>query len=215
MRDARAAAARPRLALSVSSKGCFGCRRGTGRAQRVVLKNTSGWIRTCPRASSQGRGVTPHGPGSGALSCWTEFCYVRVSAIERSYVGASVRTRTERGRAVRASERGATTLSLLVLRGNPSFGLYERLGYVAKKQSSLKECLDCCCFSLFFGSKGYDMMYKQLAPPEESRDPSAAPATFGPFGRLEFALDPEAFAESSERGKSHARGRDDDDATAS
>ena len=67
-----------------------------------------------------------------------------------------------------ARERGATTLSLLVLRGNPSFGLYERLGYVAKKQSSLKECLDCCCFSLFFGSKGYDMMYKQLAPPEES-----------------------------------------------
>ena len=61
-----------------------------------------------------------------------------------------------------ARERGATTLSLLVLRGNPSFGLYERLGYVAKKQSSLKECLDCCCFSLFFGSKGYDMMYKQL-----------------------------------------------------
>ena len=54
-----------------------------------------------------------------------------------------------------------------------------------------------------------------LAPPEETRDPSAAPATFGPFGRLEFALDPEAFAESSERGKSHARGRDDDDATAS
>ena len=31
--------------------------------------------------------VTPHGPGSGALSCWTEFCYVRVSAVERSYVG--------------------------------------------------------------------------------------------------------------------------------
>ena len=67
-----------------------------------------------------------------------------------------------------ARERGVTTLSLLVLRGNPSFGLYERLGYVAKKQSSLKECLDCCCFSLFFGSKGYDMMYKQLAPAEES-----------------------------------------------
>ena len=67
-----------------------------------------------------------------------------------------------------ARERGATTLSLLVLRGNPSFGLYERLGFVAKKQSSLKECLDCCCFSLFFGSKGYDMMYKQLAPAEES-----------------------------------------------
>ena len=61
-----------------------------------------------------------------------------------------------------ARSRGATTLSLLVLRGNPSFGLYERLGYVAKKQSSLKECLDCCCFSVFFGSKGYDMMYKQL-----------------------------------------------------
>ena len=67
-----------------------------------------------------------------------------------------------------ARERGATTLSLLVLRGNPSFGLYERLGFVAKKQSWCKECLDCCCFSLFFGSKGYDMMYKQLAPPEES-----------------------------------------------
>ena len=61
-----------------------------------------------------------------------------------------------------ARERGATTLSLLVLRGNPSFGLYERLGYVAPKQSWCKECLDCCCFSLFFGSKGYDMMYKQL-----------------------------------------------------
>ena len=67
-----------------------------------------------------------------------------------------------------ARERGATTLSLLVLRGNPSFGLYERLGFVAKKQSWCKECLDCCCFSLFFGSKGYDMMYKQLAPAEES-----------------------------------------------
>ena len=67
-----------------------------------------------------------------------------------------------------ARERGATTLSLLVLRGNPSFGLYERLDYVAKKQGWCKECLDCCCFSLFFGSKGYDMMYKQLAPAEES-----------------------------------------------
>ena len=104
--DALAAAARPRLALSVSSKGCFGCRRGTGRAQRVVFKNTSGWIRTSPRASSQGRSVTPHGPGSGALSCWTEFCYVRVSAIERSYVGAfSPRGPNAGARAVRAGER--------------------------------------------------------------------------------------------------------------
>ena len=68
----------------------------------------------------------------------------------------------------RFAEALVLTLSLLVLGGNPSFGLYERLGYVAKKQSSLKECLDCCCFSLFFGSKGYDMMYKQLAPAEES-----------------------------------------------
>ena len=61
---------------------------GRWQSTRVVLKNTSGWIRTCPRASSQGRSVTPHGPGSGALSCWTEICYVRVSASERSYVGA-------------------------------------------------------------------------------------------------------------------------------
>lgn len=39
-----------------------------------------------------------------------------------------------------------------------------------------------------------------LAP---SCDPAAAAATtFGPFGRLEFALDPEAFAESSGAGKS-------------
>ena len=37
-----------------------------------------------------------------------------------------------------------------------------------------------------------------LAPPEKSPDPAAtATTTFGPFGRLEFALDPEAFAESS------------------
>ena len=67
-----------------------------------------------------------------------------------------------------ARERGATTLSLLVLRGNPSFGLYERLGFVAPQKCWAKECLDCCCFSFFFGSKGYDMMYKQLAPAEES-----------------------------------------------
>ena len=67
-----------------------------------------------------------------------------------------------------ARERGATTLSLLVLRGNPSFGLYERLGFVAPQKCWAKECLDCCCFSVFFGSKGYDMMYKQLAPAEES-----------------------------------------------
>lgn len=43
-----------------------------------------------------------------------------------------------------------------------------------------------------------------LAPPEKSSDPAAAATTttFGPFGRLEFALDPEAFAESSEGGNS-------------
>ena len=50
--------------------------------------------------------VTPHGPGSGALSCWTEFCYVRVSASERSYVGAFSPSGPNAGaRAVRAGER--------------------------------------------------------------------------------------------------------------
>ena len=49
--------------------------------------------------------VTPHGPGSGALSCWTEFCYVRVSASERSYVGAfSPRGPNAGGQYERASE---------------------------------------------------------------------------------------------------------------
>jgi ferredoxin len=47
-----------------------------------------------------------------------------------------------------------------------------------------------------------------LAPQEKSRHPAAAAAatTFGPFGRLEFALDPEAFAESSGGGKSDEGG---------
>ena len=46
-----------------------------------------------------------------------------------------------------------------------------------------------------------------LAPPEKSPDPAAtATTTFGPFGRLEFALDPEAFAESSEGGNSDGVG---------
>ena len=55
------------------------------------------------------------------------------------------------------------TLALEVENENENAArLYERLGFVAKKQSWCKECLDCCCFSVFFGSKGYDMMYKQL-----------------------------------------------------
>jgi hypothetical protein len=62
-----------------------------------------------------------------------------------------------------ARERGATTLSLLVLRGNPSRGLYERLDYVRKEQRCWKAVLDYCCFSSFFGSRGADMMYKQLS----------------------------------------------------
>ena len=108
--DARAAAARPRLALSVSSKGCFGCRRGTGRAQRVVLKNTSGWIRTCPRASSQGRTSLPTGQGRGHFRAGQSFVSVRVSASERSYVGAfSPRGPNAGGQYERASERGAST----------------------------------------------------------------------------------------------------------
>ena len=108
MRDARAAAARPRLAwsVSVSSKGCFGCRRGTGRAQRVVLKNTSGWIRTSPRASSQGRTSLPTGQGRGHFRAGQSFVSVRVSAIERSYAGAfSPRGPNAGARAVRAGER--------------------------------------------------------------------------------------------------------------
>ena len=94
--------------------------------------------------------------------------YVDEVMVEKSLRRRGIGTQLMKWVETTARSRGATTLSLLVLRGNPSFGLYERLGYVAKKQSWCKECLDCCCFSLFFGSKGYDMMYKQLAPPEES-----------------------------------------------
>ena len=61
-----------------------------------------------------------------------------------------------------ARERGATTLSLLVLKGNSSRGLYERLGYVSKGPPG-GALVACCCYGLFFGSCGAEMMYKQLA----------------------------------------------------
>ena len=112
-------------------------------------------------ASGHGHPCDMHRPKEGEI-------YVDEVMVEKSFRRRGIGTQLMNWVEGVARERGATTLSLLVLRGNPSFGLYERLGYVAKKQSSLKECLDCCCFSLFFGSKGYDMMYKQLAPPEES-----------------------------------------------
>ena len=101
--DALAAAARPRLALSVSSKGCFGCRRGTGRAQRVVLKNTSGWIRTCPRASSQGRTSLPTGQGRGHFRAGQSF--VSVKSQRESAVTLARSVRADRTRAGSTSER--------------------------------------------------------------------------------------------------------------
>ena len=111
--------------------------------------------------SGYGHPCDMHKPKEGEI-------YVDEICVEKAFRSRGIGTQLMNWVEGVARERGATTLSLLVLRGNPSFGLYERLGFVAKKQSSLKECLDCCCFSLFFGSKGYDMMYKQLAPPEES-----------------------------------------------
>ena len=105
--------------------------------------------------SGYGHPCDMHKPKEGEI-------YVDEICVEKAFRSRGIGTQLMNWVEGVARERGATTLSLLVLRGNPSFGLYERLGYVAKKQSSLKECLDCCCFSLFFGSKGYDMMYKQL-----------------------------------------------------
>ena len=61
-----------------------------------------------------------------------------------------------------ARSRGATSLSLLVLKGNPSRGLYERLGYESKGPPG-GALIACCCYGLFFGSCGAEMMYKQLS----------------------------------------------------
>ena len=61
-----------------------------------------------------------------------------------------------------ARSRGATTLSLLVLKGNPSRGLYVRLGYESKGPPG-GALIACCCYGLFFGSCGAEMMYKQLS----------------------------------------------------
>jgi len=105
--------------------------------------------------SGYGHPCDMHKPKEGEI-------YVDEICVEKAFRSRGIGTQLMNWVEGVARERGATTLSLLVLRGNPSFGLYERLGYVAKKQSWCKECLDCCCFSLFFGSKGYDMMYKQL-----------------------------------------------------
>ena len=69
-----------------------------------------------------------------------------------------------------ARSRGATTLSLLVLKGNPSRGLYERLGYVSKGPPG-GALIACCCYGLFFGSCGAEMMYKQL--PDVAAEPGS------------------------------------------
>ena len=66
------------------------------------------------------------------------------------------------GAALGRAARGATTLSLLVLIGNPSRGLYERLGYESKGPPG-GALIACCCYGLFFGSCGAEMMYKQLS----------------------------------------------------
>ena len=44
------------------------------------------------------------------------------------------------------------------LKGNPSRGLYERLGYVSKGQPG-GALIACCCYGLFFGSCGAEMMF--------------------------------------------------------
>ena len=87
--------------------------------------------------------------------------YIDEIEVDKTSRGRGVGTRLMHWVEGVARERGATTLSLLVLRGNPSRGLYERLGYVRKEQRCWKAVLDSCCFSLFFGSRGADMMYKQ------------------------------------------------------
>ena len=69
-----------------------------------------------------------------------------------------------------ARARGAKTLSLAVVRGNPAKRLYERVGYVVRPVGACEEALSCLVVTVFFGRPygfchpawGSDMMYKEL-----------------------------------------------------
>eukprot|EP00511_Aplanochytrium_stocchinoi_P008982 CAMPEP_0204871730 /NCGR_PEP_ID=MMETSP1348-20121228/36380_1 /ASSEMBLY_ACC=CAM_ASM_000700 /TAXON_ID=215587 /ORGANISM="Aplanochytrium stocchinoi, Strain GSBS06" /LENGTH=191 /DNA_ID=CAMNT_0052026217 /DNA_START=160 /DNA_END=735 /DNA_ORIENTATION=- len=65
-----------------------------------------------------------------------------------------------------ARERGATTITLGVVSGNPAQKLYERIGYASVKQSArdqmVTNCLICCMFGSPNGMCGGIMMEKTL-----------------------------------------------------
>lgn len=70
-----------------------------------------------------------------------------------------------------ARERGATRLSLDVLRGNPALRLYERVGFVKHVKDPGTEACHCCITTCLFGRPyglchpgwGTDLMHKPLS----------------------------------------------------
>ena len=50
-----------------------------------------------------------------------------------------------------ARQRGATVMSLGVLRGNPAIRLYERKGFIRKETGCCEECCGVCCVFIIMG----------------------------------------------------------------
>jgi len=104
-----------------------------------------------------------HRPKAGEI-------YIEWLAVSASARGRGVGTKLLDWMEATARERGMTTLSLAVIRGNRAKGLYERKGYVVKELGCCEECWGCCLLTTFFGRPygfchpewGGDDMVKQL-----------------------------------------------------
>ena len=104
--------------------------------------------------------------------------YVEHLAVSAGARGKGVGTKLLRWVEAEARARGARTLSLAVIRGNPAQRLYERFGFETKREGCCDDAIGCCIvtwlmgrpYGLCHGRWGADTMYKALV--DEPRRPA-------------------------------------------
>ena len=96
--------------------------------------------------------------------------YIEQISVTATARGKGVGTKLPRWVEAEARARGARTLSLAVIRGNPAQRLYERPGFETKREGCCDDAIGCCIvtwlmgrpYGLCHGRWGADTMYKAL-----------------------------------------------------
>lgn len=92
-------------------------------------------------------------------------CYIEWLAVSSGARGKGVGTKLLQWADHLARSRGCNVLTLGVMNGNPAVRLYERHGFVAKRETSCEAFLGCILTSCFIGCPNGQLGGKQMEKP--------------------------------------------------